>query len=105
MHYLDDFILLSSDRCLLGSTTGRLKERIVRARFSVSAKSTLDPVQKLQALGKVVDLKERSIQVQPFVFLQFLVAWLRLATAGYSKRRLDKLLGTVQWHLRPRRGF
>ena len=105
VHYLDDFILLSSDKPLLGSTTSRLKDRIVRAGFLVSAKSTLDPVQKLQALGKVVDLKERSIQVQPFVFLQFLVAWLRLATGGYSKRRLDKLLGTLQWHLRPRRGF
>ena len=105
VHYLDDFILLSGDRCLLGSTTGRLKERIVRAGFLVSAKSTLDPVQKLQALGKVVDLKERSIQGQPFIFLQLLVAWLRLATGGYSKRRLDKLLGTLQWHLRRRRGF
>ena len=105
VHYLDDFFLLSSDRCLLGSTTGRLKECIVRAGFLVSARSTLDPVQKLQALGKVVDLKERSIQVQPFVFVQFLVAWLRPATGGHSKRRLDKLLGTLQWHLRPRRGF
>ena len=48
VHYLDDFILLSSDRCLLGSTTARLKQRIGRAGLLVSAKSTLDPVQKLQ---------------------------------------------------------
>ena len=105
VHYLDDFILLSSDRPLLTVTTQEIKDRIVRAGFVVSSKSTLTPVQVLQVLGKVVNLQERSIQVQPFVFLQLLVALLRLATGGYSKRRLDKLLGTLQWHLRPRRGF
>ena len=34
-----------------------------------------------------------------------MVAWIRLATCGYSKKCLDKLLGTLQWHLRPRKGF
>ena len=105
VHYLDDFILLSANIMLLSMTTEEVAERIRRAVFLVSLKSTLTPVQVLKALGKVVNLKERRIQVQPFVFLQLIVAWIRLATCGYSKRRLDKLLGTLQWHLRPRRGF
>ena len=105
VHYLDDFILLSANRMLLSMTTDEVAERIRRAGFLVSFKSTLTPVQVLKALGKVINLKERRIQVQPFVFLQLIVAWIRLATCGYSKRRLDKLLGTLQWHLRPRRGF
>ena len=59
----------------------------------------------LQALEKVVNLRERFIQVQPLVFLQLMVAWIRLATCRYSKKRLDKLSRTFQWHLRPRKGF
>ena len=94
VHFLDDFNLLSSDKHLLTVTTQELTDRIVRVGFLVSSKSTLTPVQVLHALGKVVNLQERSIQVQSFNFLQLLVAWLRLATGGYSKRRLDKLLGT-----------
>ena len=105
MHYLDDFILLSCDRDLLEGVTETVAVRIRQAGFLVSSKSTLSPVQVLQALGKVVNLRERFIQVQPFVFLQLMVAWIRLATCGYSKKRLDKLLGTLQWHLRPRKGF
>ena len=105
VHYLDDFILLSCDRDLLEDATEKVAVRIGQAGFLVSSKSTLSPVQVLQALGKVVNLRERFIQVQPFVFLQLMVAWIRLATCGYSKKRLDKLLGTLQWHLRPRKGF
>ena len=105
VHYLDDFILLSCDRDLLEGVTETVAVRIRQAGFLVSSKSTLSPVQVLQALGKVVNLRERFIQVQPFVFLQLMVAWIRLATCGYSKKRLDKLLGTLQWHLRPRKGF
>ena len=100
VHYLDNFILLSCNRDLLEGLTETVAVRIRQAGFLVSSKSTLSPVQVLQVLGKVVNLRERFIQVQPFVFLQLMVAWMRLATCGYSKK--DKLLGTLQWHLRPR---
>ena len=69
VHYLDDFILLSCDRDLLEAVTETVALRIRQAGFLVSSKSTLSPVQVLQALGKVVNLRERFIQVQPFVFL------------------------------------
>ena len=82
MHYLDDFILLSCDRDLLEGVTETVAVRIRQAGFLVSSKSTLSPVQVLQALGKVVNLRERFIQVQPFVFLQLMVAWIRLATCA-----------------------
>ena len=101
VHYLDDFISFSCDRDLLEGVTGTVAVRTRQAGFLVSSKSTLSPVQVLQALGKVVNLRERFIQVQPFVFLHLMVAWIRLATCGYSKKCLDKLLGTLQWHLRP----
>ena len=90
---------------LLSMTTEEVAERIRRAGFLVGSKSTLRPVLLLKALDKVVNLKERRIQVQPFVFPQLIVAWIRLATCGYRKKRLDNLLGTLQWHLRPRRGL
>ena len=63
VRHLDDFVLLSSDKRLLTRTTQQLRDRIVRARFLVSSKSTLTPVQVLRSLGTVVILQESSIQV------------------------------------------
>ena len=105
VHYLDDCISLSCDRDLLEAVTATVATQIREPGFLVSSNSALSSVQVLQALGKIVNLKERFIQVQLFVFLQLMVVWLRLATCGYSKKQLDKLLGTLQWHLWPRRGF
>ena len=61
MHDLDDFILLSCDRDLLEDVTRTVAVRIRQAGFLDSSKSTLSPVQVLQALGKVVNLPERFI--------------------------------------------
>ena len=76
MHYLDDSILLSCDRDLLEGVTETVAVRIRQAGFLVSPQSTLSPARVLQALGKVVNLRERFIEVQPFVFLQLMVAWI-----------------------------
>ena len=82
VHYLHDVVLLSTDRALLPATQDEVAARLRRARFLVSTKSTLSPVQVSKSLGKIVNLKERFIWVHPFVFLQLMLTWLRLATRG-----------------------
>ena len=84
VHNLDDFILLFGNRMLLSMTDEEVAARMRRAAFLVSGKSTLKPVQVLKALGKIVNWKNRCIRAQHFVFLQLIVAWIRLATGGYS---------------------
>ena len=56
LHYLDDFVLVSTNRLLLHGTTQECVRVLVENRFIVSDKSTLEPVQHLFVPGKFLDL-------------------------------------------------
>ena len=75
------------------------------ASFIVSQKSTLQPVQKIFFLGKWLDLEAREIRSHPRAFLQMFHAWVRIVCKPTpSSRLLPKILGCLQWHVRPRLG-
>ena len=103
LHYLDDFVLVSADRPLLHGTTRECVRLLVEKRFIVSDKSTLEPVQHLFVLGKFLDLQRRMVYSHRRAWLQVLAAWLRLAVSAMPGPKLmEKLLGFLQWHIRPR---
>ena len=103
LHYLDDFVLVLTDRPLLHGTTQECVRLLVENRFIVSDKSTLEPVQHLFVLGKVLDLQRRMIYSHRRAWLQILATWLRLAVSPIPGPKLiEKLLGFIQWHIRPR---
>ena len=103
LHYLDDFVLVSTDCPLLHGTTQECVRVLVENQFIVSDKSTLEPVQHLFVLGKFLDLPRRMIYSHRRAWLQILAAWLKLAVSPLSGPKLmEKLLGFLQWHIRPR---
>ena len=103
LHYLDDFVLVSTDRPLLHGTTQECVRLLVENRFIVSDKSTLEPVQHLFVLGKFLDLQRRMIYSHRRAWLQILAAWLRLAVSPMPGPKLmEEWLGFIQWHIRPR---
>ena len=103
LHYLDDFVLVSTDRPMLHGTTQECVRVVVENRFIVSDKSTSDPVQHLFVLGKFLDLQRRMIYSHRRAWLQILAAWFRLAVSPMPGPKLmEKLLGFIQWHIRPR---
>ena len=103
LHYLDNFVLVSADRPLLHGTTQECVRWLVENRFIVSDKSTLEPLQHLFVLGKFLDLQRRMVYSHRRAWLQILAAWLRLAVSPMPGPKLtEKLLGFLQWHIRPR---
>ena len=103
LHYLDDFVLVSTDRSMLHGTTQECVRVLVENWFIVSDKSTLEPVQHLFVLGKFMDLQRRMIYSHRRAWLQILAAWFRLAVSPMPGSKLmEKLLGFIQLHIRPR---
>ena len=105
-HYLDDFLLLGGCPAELREVTKRVVEALKAAGFLVSPKSVLEPTTHVLFLGKHVDTQARRIWSHPRAYLQMFAQWLRLATAAHPHpRHLNKVLGFIQWHVRPRRGI
>ena len=71
----------------------------------MSPKSVLDPTRRILFFGKHIDTQAKRIWSYPRASLQIYAQWLRLATAAHPHpRHLNKVLGFIQWHVRPRKG-
>ena len=105
-HYLDDFLILGGSPQELTQVTRKVVDALRRAGFLVSPKSVLEPVIRILFLGKFIDTCERKIWSHPRAFLQIFAQWIRLATAAHPHpRHRNKVLGFIQWHVRPWRGM
>ena len=105
LHYLDDFLIVGSNLEEVQAVTDRIGEALRAASFIVSQNSTLQLVQKICFLGKWLDLEAREIRSHPRAFLRMFHAWARLACKSRPNSRLmPKMLGFLQWHVRPRVG-
>ena len=105
LHYMDDFLLIGPDPAKLPRVMTLVAEALRGHGFIVSPKSTLTPVERIFFPGKWLDLSTRAVSSHPRAFLQMLSAWLRVAvrTLNYSSL-VGKLVGFMQWHVRPRLG-
>ena len=102
VHYLDDFLLVFTDREVLREA-GRVAVRaLIEAGFLISPKSVLDPVPVASFLGKELDLQARQIRSHEQALLQLWAGWLRLAVGAGNDRHLQSFLGLLNWHVRPR---
>ena len=54
VHYLDDFLVIGYGKARVGSVAQRLCDALRRAGAMISTKSVLEPVPKIQWLGKKV---------------------------------------------------
>ena len=104
-HYLDNFLLLGGCPRELKEVTRRMVEALHVAGFLVSPKSVLDPTTRILFLGKHIDTQARCIWSHPRAILQMYAQWLRLVIAAHPHpRHLNKILGFIQWHVRPHSG-
>ena len=105
LYYMDDFLLVGPGPAELARVTTLVAEALRKHGFIVSPKSTLSPVERIFFLGKWLDSSTRTNSSHLRAFLQMLSAWLRVAvrTLNYS-RLVGKLVGFMQWHVRPRLG-
>ena len=105
-HYLDDFLLMGGCPSELKEVTRRVVEALREAGFVVSPKSHLEPMTRILFLGKNIDTQVRRIWSLVRAFLQIYAQWLRLTTVAHPHPcQLNKVLGFIQWHVRPARGM
>ena len=105
-HYLDDFLLVGGCPEELKEVTCRVVEALRAVGFLVSPKSVLEPTTHILFLGQHIDTQARRIGSHPRAFLQMFAQWLRWVAAAHPHpRHLNKVLGFIQWHVRPRRGM
>ena len=100
MHYLDDFLLVFTDREVLREAGRTAVRALVEAGFLISPKSVLDPVPVASFLGKQLDLQTRQIRSHEQALLQLWAGWLRLAVGTGNDRHLQSFLGLLNWHVR-----
>ena len=102
MHYLDDFLLVYSDKGVLREAGSDAMHAPVDAGFLISPKSVLEPMVLVSFLGKALNLSTRTMECHPQALLQLWVGWMRLAVSGDEGRRLRSFLGLLNWHVQPR---
>ena len=101
VHYLDNFLLVYSDKGVLREAGSDAVRAPVDAGFLISPKSVLEPVVLVCFSGKALNLSTRTVECHPQALLQLWVGWMRLAVGGDEGRHLRGFLGLVKWHVRP----
>ena len=104
IQYADDLLVAGRHSSSVRQQALRTKADLERAGWVVSPKSSLDPSNRVKWMGKVVGGDQGGVQNAPAVQAHLICCWLRLATTGYTEKTLRRMLGKLQWAVRPRRG-
>ena len=104
VHYLDDFLLVFTDREVLREAGHSAVRALIEASFLISPKSVLDPVPVASFFGKELNLATRQVRSHEQALLQLWVGWLRLEVGRGTDQHLQSFPGLLNWHVRPR-GF
>ena len=104
IQYAYDVLVASRHSSSVRQQALRTKADLEKAGWVVSTKSSLDPSDRVKWMGKVVGGDQGGVQNAPALQAHLVCCWLRLATTGYSDKALRRMLGKLQWALRPGRG-
>ena len=104
VQYMDDILVLGPQLHRVRAQTQHLVQTFTQHNWVVSAKSELEPSHHVTWMGKQFDGAEGSVFSDPVYIIGIIMLWLNLATRGYRHKHLHRLLGKLQWALRPGRG-
>jgi hypothetical protein len=103
--YLDDILILAWSQTLCGTFTSYLANFLTVHQLVISPKSELEPTQKISWLGKTLDLKRGSMGNTIPTLLRTWGLALLASVSRLTQKRLQVLLGTLNWVFRPRNGL
>lgn len=103
IQYVDDILLVSMSRDVLERTTISTVATLEDAGWIMSPKSVVEPSCSVVWMGKDIEGSLLTIANRPSYVASLLGFWLRLATRGYSKKTLRRLVGKIIWATRPGR--
>ena len=94
--------MFSTETNQLRSETKSLVQLLQRGGWVLSNKSQVEPVPLTTWVGKEIDGLALTIKNLPSSVASTLALWLQLASTGYKRRSLQRLLGKLMWTTRPR---
>ena len=99
--YLDDVLLLADDPSLCSVATSALTSFFQHNNLIISPKSVLTPSSKVSWLGKTFHLPDRTVSATAQALTRTVALALLAAVSPLSDKRLDVLLGTLNWSFQP----
>ena len=103
IQYANDVLIVGRCPDQVRSQAAATHLSVGQARWVVSLKSRLEPTFTTQWMGKVVG-GGGGVENAPSLQAHLICYWLRLAMTGYSAKALRRILGKVQWAVKPGRG-
>ena len=104
IQYMDDILVVGPDKQHVQHQTDHLIHQFQTHRWVVSAKSDVDPKHTVTWMGKHFDGLRGVVATGTQYLVGVVVLWIKLGTRGYQSTLLQRLLGKLQWALRPGRG-
>ena len=102
--YLDDILIVGTTR-FDHKAVRRARQRLQRVGFVISPKSVTEPTRDLDFIGKVFDLKRGTLENRPGMRRGLVRLWLLLVLGLLNRKGMERLLGRLEWALRPSAGL
>ena len=102
--FLDD-ILIVGIRRFVRKAVRRATHRLQRVGFVISPKSVTEPSLNLDFVGKVFDLSSGTLENRPGILRGLVRLWLLLVLGLLNRKGMERLLGRLEWALRPSAGL
>ena len=83
----------------------RAKHKLQRVGFIVSPKSVMEPSRSLYFVGKVFDLSSGTPENRLGMLRGLVRLWLLLVPGLVNRKCMERLLGWLEWALRPSAGL
>ena len=81
------------------------QQRLQRVGFVISQKSVTEQADDLHFVGKVFDLKRGTLENRPGMLRGLVRLWLLLVLGLLNRKGMERLLGRLEWALRPSVGL
>ena len=104
VQYMDDILVVGPIKQHVQEQTDHLVRQFHANKWIVSPKSDLEPKHTITWMGKHLDGLCGTVSTGASYLVGIVVLWLNLCTRGYHCQPLRRLLGKLQWALRPGRG-
>ena len=102
--YLDDILIVGTRR-FVRKAVRRARHRLKRVGFIISPKSVMEPSRQLDFVGKVFDLGSGTLENRPRMLRGLVHLWLLLVLGLLNRKGMERLLGRLEWALRPSAGL
>ena len=101
--YLDDILIVGTRR-FVRKAVRWAKHRLQCVGFVISPKSVTEPSRNLDFVGKVFDLRSGTLKNHPRILRGLVRLWMLLVLGLLNRKGMERLLGGLEWALRPSAG-